>query len=289
MTIKCGIIGGKGAVGTELIKLLPTTPKMYVDSKEIIFSEIDLLFTSIPAEATPPIAKEAASHGVKVIDLSSAFRKDPSIPIILPTFNSHLINNSLKIVPLPNCVVSILLTALAPLIKITPLKQLILSTYQAASGAGIAGIRALNSEEQIPPFPHPLKDNIFLHESKKTTDGLCEEEENIIFEIKKILRTPQLPVSVRCIRVPVKRCHCIHAIVSFEQNIHNIKELLEASPHIQLHSSPNALETEGKHQVFVGDIRKDKNMPNTYDFWIAGDQLIRGAALNAYQAFQAIP
>lgn len=284
---KAGLIGHKGMCGKELLKLIPNL-KIFKRDEELDFSDIDTLFMAIPAKETIPIAKKAQSEGVIIIDLSSAFRQDSNLPLVLPTINSQVINNFLTVFPLPNCIVSILLTALAPLLKISPIKQMILSTYQAASGAGKRGLDAINSDDKIAPFPHPLKNNLFLHESEKNKKGLCSEEEKIIFEIRKILENPSLPISLRCVRLPIKRVHSIHAIISFEQNIHNVEEVLKSSKDIVVCDSPNPLEAEESHQVFIGNIRKDPNFENAYDFWICGDQLLRGAALNAFDVFQKL-
>ncbi|MCH9621975.1 MAG: Aspartate-semialdehyde dehydrogenase [Chlamydiia bacterium] len=286
--LKTGLIGHKGVCGKELLKLLPTLPKLYNRNDPLDFSKIDILFMAISETQTPDIAEKAMNQGVIVIDLSSAFRRHSSYPLILPPVNLNLINNSLKLISLPNCVVSILLTALNPLTKISKIKKIIISTYQAASGAGKVGLEALKVEETITPFPCPLKDNIFLHESKKNSNGLCGEEEKIIFETRKLLNQPKLPISVRCVRLPIKRAHSIHAIVTFEQKIHNISELLRNNKHIKIHPSPHPLIAEGKEDVFVGDIREDLNEKNTYDFWIVGDQLLRGAALNAFEVYNEL-
>ncbi|MCH9617572.1 MAG: Aspartate-semialdehyde dehydrogenase [Chlamydiia bacterium] len=284
--MRAGIIGHDGMCGRELVKLLEKPPKIFTRFCPLDFSDIDVLFMAISSKDTYAIAEKALNEKVKVIDLSSTFRNDPSIPLILPTVNSQLINNFFTLISLPNCIVSILLTALAPLHTISPISKMILSTYQAASGAGKKGIKALNSHKTIAPFPYPLKDNLFLHESEKGENGLCGEEEKIIFETRKILDSPKLPISVRCVRLPIARVHSIHAIITFEQKIHNVEELLKQNDHIQLHPSPHPLVAEHSSKVFVGDIREDKNSKNTYDFWICGDQLIRGAALNAYEVYQ---
>jgi aspartate-semialdehyde dehydrogenase len=285
---KIGLIGHNGMCGKELLKLLPNDTKIFSRNDSLVFSDLDVLFMAISSEDTLEIAQQALEQNVRVIDLSSAFRTNSLFPLILPKVNSHLINNSLKLVSLPNCIVSILLTVLNPLHKIAPIKKIILSTYQAASGAGNVGLEAMNSYETIAPFPHPLRDNLFLHESKKNLNELCGEEEKIVFEIKKILNTPDIPISVRCVRLPIKRAHSIHAIVTFEQNIHNINELLINEPGILMHPSPTPKMAEEKDDVFVAPVRKDPSDENTYDFWIVGDQILRGSVLNAYEAFMEI-
>ena len=285
---KVGLIGHNGMCGKELLKLLPKETKIFSRDEPLIFSDLDILFMAISSEDTLTIAELALNENVRLIDLSSAFRTNSTFPLILPKVNSHLINNSLKLISLPNCIVSILLTVLNPLHKIARIKKIILSTYQAASGAGNVGLEAMNSYETIPPFPHPLKDNLFLHESKKNLNGLCGEEEKIVFEIKKILDVPHIPISVRCVRLPIKRAHSIHAIVTFEQNIHNVNELLALEPGIIMHPSPTPKMAEEKEEVFVAPVRKDPSDENTYDFWIVGDQILRGSVLNAFEAYTEI-
>ncbi len=282
--LKTGLIGHQGLCGIELLKLLDLPPKLFLRNTPLDFTDIDVLFMAISAEETLPIAQKALDQGVIVIDMSSAFRTNSSLPLVLPPVNSHLINNSLKIISLPNCIVSILLTTLAPLHAISPIKQLILSTYQAASGAGKLGLMALSNDGVTGPFPYQLKENLFNHESEQGKNGLCGEEEKIIFETRKILEKPDLPISVRSIRVPVERAHSIHVLTSFEQNIHNVESVLQQNPHILLHPSPHPLLARGKHETFVS-VRKDQAIKNTYDFWIVGDQLLRGAALNAFEAY----
>lgn len=274
--------------GQELLKLLKSPPKLFNRDDPLDFSDIDVLFMAISSKETLSIAQKALDEDVFVIDLSSTFRKNKTLPLILPPLNLNVINNSLKLISLPNCVVSILLTALSPLLKHSSITKIVLSTYQAASGAGKVGLEALNSDQTIAPFPHPLKENLFLHESEKNEMRLCGEEEKIIFETRKLLNNPNLPISVRCVRLPIKRAHSIHAIVTFEQSLHNIEDKLRNNKYISLSKSPHPLQAEGSKKVFVGDIREDQTQKNTYDFFIVGDQLLRGAALNAFEAFQKL-
>lgn len=290
---KFAIIGKNGLVARTLLQLL--------QKREILFSEIRLIGREDPVDLTgidvaflcagshvsqeiAPLAKKQCSL---TIDLSSAFRNDPSIPLILPPINGHLIKEH-KLVATPNCIVSILLSVLGILHKQNPIRQIWAATYQAASGAGRRGPQALEGNEQNSPFPQPLKNNLFLHESERDPSGYCGEEQKIIAETRKILESPGLDINVRSVRVPVERCHSIAATVTFAGPLDgSITHLLQESSHLRLSSSPSPFEAHTKTHVFYAPIRASSKTRPCYDFWIVGDQLLRGAALNALETFEA--
>ncbi len=281
---KIGVVGASGLVGEEVVKLLSRKSDVqmhFFSRNDTDFKGLDAILLCTPAEVSLALAPIGIALGVPIIDLSSAFRKD--VPLILSEVNGYLLEKRPPLIACPNCIVAILLMVLGPLHKHFEITKIGLSTYQAASGAGLEGL--LELEENRPPkiFPHPLAHNLFLHESPKLENGYSEEEEKIIFETKKILNAPEIGVNVRSIRVPVLRAHSISANVSFRKDPTNALSILATGNGISFHPSPTPKLAEHKETVFYGSVRKDLSNTNTLDLWIVGDQLLRGAALTAVE------
>jgi aspartate-semialdehyde dehydrogenase len=285
-----GLVGPRGLVGEELLFLLKsklnTIPKIFGKDSILDFSNLDLLFLCTPSDVSRKIANLAIKQNIQVIDLSSAFRKDPDIPLVLPAVNSYLINNHSRIISCPNCVVAIVLMVLFPLHQKYKITNLHMTTYQAASGKGRGGLEELVNKSGPNFFPHPLHENLFLHESNLLENGYSGEEDKIIHETKKILNEPNLKVNVVAVRVAVKRAHSIALNVSFEESPDDCIEILKNSSGIEFHPSPTPLLAEHKENVYYGRVRKDLSKKNSLDIWIVGDQLLRGAALTAFEIFK---
>jgi aspartate-semialdehyde dehydrogenase len=285
-----GLVGPRGLVGEELLFLLKSKlnlhPKIFGRDTILDFSNLDLLFLCTPSDVSRKIAAHAIKQNVQVIDLSSAFRKDPDIPLVLPAVNSYLINNRSSIISCPNCVVAILLMVLFPLHKKYKISNLNLTTFQAASGKGRGGLEELIMKSGPEIFPHPLHENLFLHESTLFENGYSGEEDKIINETKKILDEPNLNINVVAVRVAVKRAHSIALNVSFYESPDDCIEILKNSRGIEFHPSPTPLIAEHKENVYYGRVRKDLSKKNSLDIWIVGDQLLRGAALTAFEIFK---
>lgn len=291
------IIGSSGLVGGELYTLLKES--LYPLSKISLFSKserpikvldfrnIDIAFFCAGSTVSKnfiPFAKEA---GTIAIDLSSALRKDPTIPLVIPEINSHLLDSRPPIIASPNCVATLILMAIYPLYQAFGIERIVASSYQAASGAGKKGLDALSSKDQIGSFPHPLKDNLFLHESPQDEEGFSEEEKKVVFEIGKILQT-SLPIQIRCIRVPIERAHSIslHITLKKEASKEALNQALESMPGLQITRSPNPLQASHTNTVWTTPARIDPYDSRSLSLFVVGDQLRKGAALNAWQIAQ---
>ncbi len=285
--MRIGIVGASGLVGEEVVKLLQKKPGseiiIFSRSAEYDFRGIDILFLCTPAHISQHLAPIAIKMGAQVIDLSSAFRKDSNVPLILSEVNGYLLEEKPKLISCPNCIVAILLMVLGPLHKAFKIEKMQIVTYQAASGAGKEGLLELIENRPPKVFPHPLANNLFIHESPTLESGYSEEEDKIIFETKKILNAPKIGVNVRSIRVPTLRAHSMAVNVTFKQKPLDAHSVLNKAKGIIKHPSPTPRLAENKEEVFYGSVRQDLSTPNTLDLWIVGDQLIRGAALTAVE------
>ncbi len=290
--MKIGIVGASGLVGEEVINLLlnlnHTDIKIFSRTDTYDFEAIDILFLCTPAHVSEKLAPLALEAGVKVIDLSSAFRKDANVPLILPEINGHLLEKHSNLIACPNCIVAIMLMVLGPLHKAFEISRIQITTYQAASGAGKEGLLELLENRPPKIFPHRLAHNLFLHESTRLESGYSEEEDKIIFETKKILNAPEIGVNVRSVRVPTLRAHSMAVNVTFNKNPQDAFLTLTAAKGILFHTSPTPQLAEHKKDIFYGPIRQDLSAANTLDLWICGDQLLRGAALTAIEISQII-
>ena len=327
------IVGATGAVGQELVKCLEDRD-FPVDRLKLLasprsagrtypfkgapvtveavsaeaFEGVDFAFFAAGATVSREFAPLATQAGALVIDNTSAFRMEPSIPLVVPEVNAELLGAASRIIANPNCVAAISAVPLAELARISPLKRLIMATYQSASGAGAAAMeeleRATRAALDGEPFeqkvmPHPYAFNIFSHNSAIEADtGYNGEETKVMAELRKILGVPELPVSATCIRVPVLRAHSMAVTAEFERPISpaEAREALAKGRGLKLvddaatNHYPMPNEASGIADVLVGRIRTDLSDPSgrTLSFFCAGDQLLKGAALNAVQIAEAI-
>lgn len=322
------IIGATGAVGLALIQTLERRDfpvgelRLFASARsagrslryrgravpvqelaEDSFTGVDIAFFSAGAATSRRYAPLAVAAGAQVIDNSSAFRMDDSVPLVVPEANPHALQGGHGIIANPNCIAAILTTALAPLHQRWSITRLSMATYQAASGGGaemMAELRDstrahLDGTDFAPKvLPHPYAFNIFSHNAEVDPDtGYNGEETKVIAETRRILNRPQLPISVTCIRVPVLRAHGIALTVRFDAHvsIDSIRLALAEAPGVRLvddrHANhfPMPVEASGADDVLVGRIRTDLGDPSgrSVALFIVGDQLLKGAALNAVQ------
>lgn len=267
------------------------------DAAQADFSGIDFAIFSAGASTSREIAPKAANAGAIVIDNSSAWRMDPEVPLIVSEVNPHELNDIPKgIIANPNCTTMVGMVALKPLHKEAVLKRLIISTYQAVSGAGFAGVEELNSQisSQINQTPNhqpkifdaPIAFNVVPKCGDYLDDDSNEtvEEKKLTDESRKILEIPELLVSATCVRVGVDTGHSLSINAEFENPIspEQAQKILSSSPGILLEDLPNPLKSAAD-EVSVGRIRKDNTVPNGLAFFVVGDNLRKGAALNAIQ------
>ena len=245
----------------------------------------------------------AVQGGAVVIDNSSAFRMDEEVPLIVPEVNSQLIGTHAGIIANPNCVAIIAAVPLWPLHQAFGLRRVIAATYQAASGAGAAAMQELRAStkaalagEDFRPvvLRHPYAFNLYSHDTAvDPATGSNEEETKVARELRKVMDSPDLAVSVTCIRVPVLRAHAIALTLEFERTItpESARELLTSAPGVRIvddvasNHFPMPIEASGQGQVLVGRIRRDHSDASGHSLclFVAGDQLLKGAALNAVQ------
>lgn len=270
------------------------------------FEGIDFAFFSAGASRSKEFAPHAVKAGARVIDNSSAYRMDPNVPLVVPEINVEDITDSTPILAVPNCSAIILLMAVAPLRKLGEIERLIVSTYQSASGGGAAMMQdledqtraALNGEAITPKVtPHPYAFNLFSHNTAINEFGYNEEEWKVIEESRKILHMPDLKINVTCVRVPVFRAHSESVTIEFKNSapsLDSIRDVLSNSAGVCLQDDrennkfPMPLDSAGKNDVYVGRIRKDLSHPSAISMFVSGDQLLKGAALNAVQIAEAI-
>lgn len=265
------------------------------------FDGIDIAFFSAGATRSRALASAAIAAGALVVDNSSAFRMDEGIPLLVPEVNPDSFTENDKLVSVPNCTAIILVVAVNPLRELGKIDRLIVSTYQSASGGGASMMRLLEdetkaivNESQLPesPLNERYGFNLFSHNTAIGDDGYNEEEQKVIAETRKILGLPNLKVNVTCVRVPVLRAHTETVTVEFDgpaPSVEAIRATLSKAPGVTViddraaNSFPTPLKASGQGDVLVGRIRQDVSNPNAISLLIAGDQLLKGAALNAVQ------
>jgi aspartate-semialdehyde dehydrogenase len=293
------LIASSRSAGQELECLGRAHPVEVVDSST--FEDVDIAFFSAGASRSRELAPQAIQAGALVVDNSSAFRMDPEVPLVIPEINPHAITDSTRVVANPNCTAIVLLMAIAPLRKHGTIRRLIVSTYQSASGGGAAMMQELETqtravlagESPTPQVaPHTYAFNLFSHNTPINEHGYNEEEWKVIQETRKILERPDLLVNVTCIRVPVMRAHSESITVEFDgaaPDPEEVRKTLAAAPgvrvvdHAHENHFPMPIEATGQNDVLVGRIRRDLSHPNALCLFVSGDQLRKGAALNAIQ------
>lgn len=272
------------------------------------FTGVDIALFSAGASISREFAPIAAAKGCVVVDNSSAFRMQPEIPLVVPEVNGALLDEQPRIVANPNCVAAIAVMALAPLNANNKVQRVIGATYQSASGAGAAAMAELEQStaaylagEAFEPkvLPHPYAFNLFSHNAGIDAEtGYNGEELKAMEEIRKIMSAPDLRLSFTCVRVPVLRAHSMSLTVEFENPItpQEAEEWLAAAPGVKLVNDalrnhfPMPNEASGGDDVLVGRIRADLSDPagRTLSIFVVGDQLLKGAALNAVQIAEVV-
>jgi len=276
------------------------------DAATADYRGLDVVFFSAGGSASRELAPKVAAAGAVVIDNSSAWRKDPDVPLVVAEVNPHALAYRPKgIIANPNCTTMAAMPVLKPLHQAAGLKRLIASTYQAVSGGGVAGVdelaeqvqataadcRALARDGHALSFPHiqkwpvPIGFNVVPLNYVCVEDGYTEEEIKLRDESRRILELPDLPVSGTCVRVPVFTGHAISINAEFERplSVGEATAILSQAEGVVVTEVPNPLDATGKDPVFVGRIRRDPTVENGLALFLANDNLRKGAALNAIQ------
>ena len=270
------------------------------------FKGIDIAFTSAGAGVSRDYAEVITAHGALMIDNSSAFRMDDDVPLVVPEVNGDdAFNTPRRIIANPNCTTIQMVVALKPLNDISPIKRVHVASYQAASGAGASAMdelveqyRALSEgrEPKVEKFAFQLAYNVIPHIDVFTDNGYTKEEMQMFNETKKIMHAPGLDVSAMCVRVPVMRDHSEAIWIETEEpiSVETAREAFAQAEGVVLMDNPAEkvypmpLFTAGKDPVYVGRVRQDLANPRGLSFWVVGDQIKKGAALNAVQIAQYI-
>jgi aspartate-semialdehyde dehydrogenase len=327
MAVNVAIVGATGAVGQEFLTVLAER-KFPIKSIKFLasarsagkpitfdgqtyqveeltkesFKGIQIAFFSAGGSISKEFAPVAVAAGAVVVDNTSAFRMKDGIPLVVPEVNPEQIHKHVGIIANPNCSTIIMNVPVWPLHKVNRVKRLIVSTYQAVSGAGAWGlyeleaqIKAYASGEPVKKekFPHQILHNVFSHNSKVDANGYNEEENKMVNETRKIFGDPKIMVSATCVRVPVPRAHSESINIEFERPITpaQVREILAKAPGVVIKDDPAAnyfpmpLEASNQDNVLVGRIRQDISREDGrgIDLFVSGDQIRKGAATNAVQ------
>jgi aspartate-semialdehyde dehydrogenase len=337
------VIGATGAVGTVMLELLSTRDDVWgeirlaasqrsagrrltVRGKQLevsalsadVFDGVDIAMFDVPDEVSAHWAPVAAAHGAVAVDNSAAFRMDPDVPLVVPEVNSHAaLRRPRGIVANPNCTTLSMIVAVGALHQEYGLAALVVSSYQAASGAGQAGIDTLRDQMAkvagsstvgtqpgdlrpvvgaFGPFGAPLALNVIPWAGSLREDGWSSEEMKVRNESRKILGLPTLPVAVTCVRVPVVTTHslAVHATFEREVTVGHAREILRDAPGVVVSDDPAAGEwptpadVVGTDPTWVGRLRRSLDDPHSLDFFVCGDNLRKGAALNTAQIAELV-
>ena len=322
------IVGATGAVGVELIRCLEQRkfplselrlfasarsagkslefrgkPLPVQELTDKSFAGVQIGLFSAGSSTTKKFATAALDAGTIIVDNSSAYRMDPTVPLVVPEINPEKIATHNGIIANPNCSAIISITPLWPIHRKNRIKRMIISTYQAASGAGAAAMEELREStrayldgRKFEPkvLPHPYAFNAFSHNTKIDPATLHNEEETkVINETRKIFGDSSIAIGVTCIRIPVLRAHCVSVTFECEKPISpdEVRDILSAAPGVKVVDDiernyfPMPVDASGKDDILVGRIRRDlsDSTGRSISIFSAGDQLLKGAALNAVQ------
>ena len=327
MGVNVAIVGATGAVGQEFLRVLSerkfpmTSLKLLASARSVgkqmefegkaypveeltaqSFAGINIAFFSAGGSISKEFAPAAVKAGAIVVDNTSAFRMKDGIPLVVPEVNPEQIQKHNGLIANPNCSTIIMNVPVWPLHKVNRVKRVIVSTYQAVSGAGAWGLYELDAQMrayskgepvQKEKFPHQILNNVFSHNTKIGANGYNEEENKMVNETRKIFADPRIMISATCIRVPVPRAHSESINIEFERpmSVDQVREILSKAPGVKIIDNidnnhfPMPLEASGQDDVLVGRIRQDISREDGrgIDLFVSGDQIRKGAATNAVQ------
>ena len=329
-TYTVAILGATGAVGQEMLQVLqerefPISRLILLASERssgrtlsfrgaqipveeatpAAFAGVDIVLGAVDNDTAIAMAPAIRAAGAVFIDNSSAFRMDPQVPLVVPEVNGADVSGHQGIISNPNCTTAITLTAVHALDAISPIRSMVVSSYQAVSGGGAAGpvelleqIEAIAEGRDFQPrvFPYPIAYNLIPQIGAEQEAGYTSEEMKLHYEGRKILHRPELKVACTCVRVPVIRCHSVSARITFDRpvSVEQARAAIANAPgcllldDLQNQKYPMPLSATGQDLVYVGRIRADLTDPNSLHLWCCGDQLRKGAATNAVQIAQLL-
>lgn len=269
------------------------------------FDGVDLAVSSTPDEVAKEFIPEAVKRGCIVVDESAAWRMDPKVPLVIPEVNPHAAFKHQGIIASPNCSTTQMVVALKPLHDFGKVRRVVVSTYQAASGAGLGGTKDLMEGtraylEERPykytTFAHPLAFNLIPQIGSPRANGYTSEEMKMVLETRKIMEDESIQICATCVRVPVANSHSESILVETEKKItvEKARELFANFPgiividNLEAKQYPLPLDCSGRDEVFIGRIREDLSSPNGITFWCVSDNLRKGAATNAVQIVELL-
>jgi aspartate-semialdehyde dehydrogenase len=327
MSVNVAIVGATGAVGQEFLNVLAER-KFPIQNLKLLasarssgkeatfagktyiveelthdsFKDVKIAFFSAGGSISKEFAASAVKAGAVVVDNTSAFRMKDGIPLVVPEVNPEAIAKHNGLIANPNCSTIIMNVPVWPLHKVNRVKRIIVSTYQAVSGAGAWGLYELDAqlkayasgqEIKKEKFPHQIANNLFSHNTKIGENGYNEEENKMVNETRKIFADSKIMVTATCIRVPIARAHSESINLEFERPITpaQVREILAKAPGVKIvddvanNHFPMPLEASGQDDVFVGRIRQDISREDGrgIELFVSGDQIRKGAATNAVQ------
>jgi aspartate-semialdehyde dehydrogenase len=262
------------------------------------FDKIDIAFFSAGGDVSRNYVPMACQSDAIAIDKSSAFRMDPHVPLVIPEINAEDVRQNRGVIANPNCTTTVMLMALYPLHRVFGVRRVCATSFQAVSGSGARGIEELKRQvagKDLQPapelYPHPIAFNLLPHVDAFLESGYTKEEAKMQDEAQKIMHLPELRISATCVRVPVYRAHSVAVSAEFERviSVDQAREVLAKAPGLELVDEPQSnrypmpLSVAGKDNCQVGRVRLDCAFENGLSFWVSGDQLLKGAALNAVQ------
>jgi aspartate-semialdehyde dehydrogenase len=329
--LNVAVVGATGAVGQQMLKTLADrdfemdtltllSSKRSAGTKVTFrgqeytvqeatpesFEGVNIALFSAGGNVSKALAPEAVKRGAIVVDNTSAFRMDENTPLVVPEVNEKDLLDHQGIIANPNCLTIQMVAALEPLRQAYGMKKVIVSTYQAVSGAGHEAIdelysqsQAILNKEDVKPevMPYQIAFNAIPQIDKFQDNGYTFEEMKMINETKKIMHLPELEVAATCVRLPIETGHSESVYVELESNdatVDDVKSILKDAPGITLQDDPSQqiypmpADAVGKNDVFVGRIRKDLDRPNGFHMWIVSDNLLKGAAWNSVQIAESL-
>lgn len=324
--MKIAVVGATGLVGSVMLKVLQERgldkydilaaasersvgrtisfaghQLKVVSVEDAIAARPDYAIFSAGATASRQYAPRFAEIGTTVIDNSSAWRKEPNIPLVIPEININSVSTNDRIIANPNCSTVQMVLALSALQRVYGIRRIVVSTYQSVTGTGIKAIRQLETEEigHTPTekaYPYPIHRNLFPHGGDFQDDGYTTEEQKLVDETRKILNDDSIAITATVARVPVVGGHSesVNVELRHDYKMDELRRLLAETPGIILCDDPSKLQypmpimAEGRDEVFVGRLRRDFSQPNSLNMWIVSDNLRKGAATNAIQILIAL-
>ena len=332
MGCRLGVLGVTGVVGREILSILDQRELAIDELRPLAsarsagstitfhgealtvqeatptsFAGLDIVLASAGASATRALAESIRQSGAILVDNSSEFRIDPRVPLVVPEVNPEALDTHTGVIANPNCVAILLTVATAPIHRAVGIERMVVSTYQSASGAGLAAMQELESQTRdvlegraaVPSaLPHPIAFNVFSHNAAIGPDGYNGEESKVMAETRKILSAPELAVTATCVRVPVVRAHTESINVTLRSPLDeaDARDLLRRAAGVEVlderesNTFPMPTVASGMDAVYVGRIRQDASQPDKrgLELLICGDQLRKGAALNTVQIAEAV-